>query len=86
MALGEPMSPTTDFQQGLAGRETSAPCGSYPTASSKQAFDRSRRNRNPNWSLRDIEVVAAMAHPAGFSKPVITAMPANNLSVVFRQV
>ena len=56
------------------------------TAPSNQAFDRSLRNRNPNWGLRDLEVVAATAQSAGFSGPVITEMPANNLSVVFRRI
>jgi hypothetical protein len=56
------------------------------TAPSNQAFDQSLRNRNPNWGLRDLEAVAAMAHSVGFSRPVITEMPANNLSVVFRRV
>jgi Protein of unknown function (DUF938) len=56
------------------------------TAPSNQAFDRSLRDRNPNWGLRDLEVVAATAQSAGFSRPFITEMPANNLSVVFRRV
>ena len=56
------------------------------TAPSNQAFDRSLRDRDPNWVLRDLEAVAAIAHSAGFTEPVITAMPANNLSVVFRRV
>ena len=56
------------------------------TAPSNQTFDRSLRDRNPNWGLRDLEVVAATAQSAGFSRPVITEMPANNLSVVFRRV
>jgi hypothetical protein len=56
------------------------------TAPSNQAFDRSLRDRNPNWGLRDLEAVAAMAQFAGFSAPVITEMPANNLSVVFRRM
>jgi hypothetical protein len=57
----------------------------FKTAPSNQAFDRSLRNRNLNWGLRDLEAVAAMAHSFGFSAPVITEMPANNLSVVFRR-
>src|ERR1700722_14949672 len=56
------------------------------TAPSNQAFDRSLRDRNPNWGLRDLEAVAAMAQFAGFSAPAITEMPANNLSVVFRRM
>ncbi len=56
------------------------------TAPSNQAFDRSLRDRNSTWGLRDLEAVAAMARSVGFSVPVITEMPANNLSVVFRRM
>jgi hypothetical protein len=55
------------------------------TAPSNQAFDRSLRDRNPAWGLRNLEAVAAIVQSAGFSAPVITEMPANNLSVVFRR-
>ena len=58
----------------------------FETAPSNQAFDQSLRDRDPNWGLRDLEAVAAMAQSVGFSAPVITEMPANNLSVVFRRV
>jgi hypothetical protein len=57
----------------------------FATAPSNQAFDRSLRDRNPNWGLRDLEAVAAIAQSVGFSAPVITEMPANNLSVVFHR-
>jgi hypothetical protein len=56
------------------------------TAPSNQAFDRSLRDRYPNWGLRDLEAVASTARSAGSSAPVITEMPANNLSVVFRRM
>ena len=56
----------------------------FAMAPSNQAFDQSLRDRDPNWGLRDLEAVAAMAQSVGFSAPVITEMPANNLSVVFR--
>jgi hypothetical protein len=56
-----------------------------PTAPSNEAFDRSLRSRDPTWGLRDLEAVAALAAAAGFSGPVVTEMPANNLSVVFRR-
>jgi Protein of unknown function (DUF938) len=56
------------------------------TAPSNEAFDQSLRDRDPSWGLRDLEAVAALAQSAGFSKPVITEMPANNLSVVFRRM
>jgi hypothetical protein len=55
-------------------------------APSNQAFDRSLRDRNPTWGLRALEAVAATAQFAGFSAPIVTEMPANNLSVVFRRV
>ena len=58
----------------------------FATTPSNQAFDRSLRDRNPTWGLRDLKAVAAMAQSVGFSAPVITEMPANNLSVVFRRM
>jgi hypothetical protein len=58
----------------------------FAAAPSNQAFDRSLRDRNPTWGLRDLETVAAIAQSVGFSVPVITEMPANNLSVVFRRM
>ena len=53
---------------------------------SNQAFDRSLRDHNPHWGLRDLEAVAAMAQSVGFLAPVVTEMPTNNLSVVFRRM
>ena len=58
----------------------------FETVPSNQAFDRSLGNHNPAWGLRDLEAVAAMAQSVGFSIPIITEMPANNLSVVFRRM
>ena len=60
--------------------------GGVHTSASNEGFDRSLRDRDPNWGVRDLEAVAELARSAGFSGPVITAMPANNLSVVFRRV
>ncbi len=57
----------------------------FATAPSNQAFDRSLRDREPTWGLRDLEAVAAVAQFVGFSAPTITEMPANNLSMVFRR-
>lgn len=56
------------------------------TAPSNEAFDESLKSRNPEWGLRDLAAVAALARDARFSAPVITEMPANNLSVVFRRM
>jgi SAM-dependent methyltransferase len=53
------------------------------TAPSNEAFDDSLKARHPEWGLRDLEAVAALARDHGFSTPAVTEMPANNLSVVF---
>jgi SAM-dependent methyltransferase len=56
------------------------------TAPSNEAFDRDfLRARNPEWGVRDLEAVAALAAEAGFAPPFIEEMPANNLSVVFQR-
>jgi hypothetical protein len=57
----------------------------FATAPSNEAFAQNLRDRNPTWGLRDLEAVAAIAQPVGFSAPTVTEMPANNLSVVFRR-
>lgn len=54
------------------------------TAPSNEAFDRSLRDRDPAWGVRDIEAVSGLA-AADFTGPEITEMPANNLSLVFRR-
>ncbi|MCP4563928.1 MAG: DUF938 domain-containing protein [Bosea sp.] len=56
-----------------------------PLAASNAVFDDSLRRRNPKWGLRELEAVAELARTAGFGEPQVTAMPANNLSVVFRK-
>jgi len=58
----------------------------FATAPTNQAFDRSLRDRNATWGLRDLDAVAAAAQSVGFSVPTITEMPVNNLSVVFRRI
>jgi SAM-dependent methyltransferase len=55
------------------------------TAPSNQAFDASLRAQNPEWGVRDLEAVAALAAAAGFDAPQIVPMPANNLSLIFRR-
>ena len=59
--------------------------GGVHTAPSNEAFDRDLRGRDPAWGVRDLEAVAALAEATGFAEPAITAMPANNLSLVFRR-
>lgn len=55
------------------------------TAPSNAAFDRSLRMQNPDWGVRDLEAVAALAASHGFAAPIVEAMPANNLSLIFRK-
>ena len=55
------------------------------TAPSNEAFDASLKARDPDWGLRDLEAVAAEAAKHGFRLESVTAMPANNLSVVLKK-
>jgi hypothetical protein len=56
------------------------------TAPSNEAFDRQLRAQNAEWGVRDLEEVARVATEAGFGLTETVAMPANNLSLVFRRV
>jgi hypothetical protein len=58
---------------------------SVPTAPSNEAFDADLRRRDPRWGLRDLGAVAACAEAHGLALARTAAMPANNLSVVFRR-
>jgi hypothetical protein len=55
------------------------------TAPSNAAFDASLRARNAAWGVRDVSDVDALARLHGFALQVTLAMPANNLSVVWRR-
>ena len=55
------------------------------TAPSNAAFDRSLRARDASWGVRDLEAVAALARTHGFTAPIVEAMPANNLSLIFKK-
>jgi hypothetical protein len=55
------------------------------TAPSNAAFDDSLKARDPAWGVRDLDEVAALAGRHGFALQRTVAMPANNLSVVFRR-
>jgi SAM-dependent methyltransferase len=59
--------------------------GGAHTAPSNQAFDLSLKARNPQWGVRDLEQVAAVAEAQGFTLLERIAMPANNFSLVFRR-
>jgi SAM-dependent methyltransferase len=55
------------------------------TAPSNAAFDESLRARNREWGVRDLDEVAVLASRHGLALEERVAMPANNLSVVFRR-
>jgi len=60
--------------------------GGRHTAPSNQAFDEDLRRRNSDWGIRDLTDVSVLAQRHGFAAPETIEMPANNLSVIFRQV
>ncbi len=55
-------------------------------APSNEAFDRSLRLSNPDWGIRDLEAVEAIAQQHSLRLDQVIAMPANNLSLVFRRI
>jgi len=54
------------------------------TAESNRRFDLDLRARNHDWGVRDLVEVTGMATRCGLSLDEAVSMPANNLSVVFR--
>jgi SAM-dependent methyltransferase len=56
------------------------------TAPSNAEFDSSLHVQDVQWGVRDIEAVTEIASAVGFAAPVVEAMPANNLSVIFRRL
>jgi SAM-dependent methyltransferase len=59
--------------------------GGAHTGAGNAAFDADLRARDPSWGIRDLDEIAALASRHGFLAPERIAMPANNLSVVFRR-
>lgn len=55
------------------------------TAVSNRAFDAGLRARDAAWGLRAREAVDALAQRLGFSRSARYAMPANNLTLVYRR-
>jgi hypothetical protein len=55
----------------------------FPTAPTNEAFDRSLRERDPAWGLREVETLEAEASLLGLRLERLVAMPANNLTLVF---
>ena len=57
--------------------------GGKHTAVSNAAFDRSLREGNPEWGVRDIEALGELAASAGLRLVDVAEMPANNLTLAF---
>lgn len=55
------------------------------TASSNLDFDRSLKDRDTRWGLRDLASVSALAAQHSLTLDRVIEMPANNLSVIFRK-
>lgn len=76
----------------VLGRDGGAPLvlygpfrvGGAHTAPSNEAFDQSLRSRDASWGVRDLDEVTACAAAHGLVHDETIAMPANNLSVVYR--
>jgi SAM-dependent methyltransferase len=58
--------------------------GGRHTAASNAAFDRTLKARDPRFGVRDLGNVDAEASARGFSLDHVVAMPANNLTLIFR--
>ncbi|GMT33559.1 hypothetical protein PFISCL1PPCAC_24856 [Pristionchus fissidentatus] len=52
---------------------------------SNRAFDRSLREQNPNWGLRDTALLRNLGNSAGLIMENEHEMPANNLTLVFKR-
>ena len=59
--------------------------GDEPLVASNAEFDADLRDRNPAWGIRDLDAVAQAAKQQGLALDRVIAMPANNLTVVFRR-
>jgi len=58
--------------------------GGRHTAPSNAAFDESLQAQNPEWGVRELDEVVAVAQEQRLSLVNTYAMPANNLSVIFQ--
>jgi hypothetical protein len=59
--------------------------GGEHTAPSNAAFDADLRRRDPQWGVRDLDEVVALARSHSLELAEIVAMPANNLTVVLQR-
>jgi SAM-dependent methyltransferase len=57
----------------------------HHTAPSNEAFDADLRGRNSEWGVRNLEDVEQHARTSALALGEVVAMPANNLSLVFRR-
>lgn len=55
------------------------------TAPSNESFDRSLRDLNPLWGVKDLEEIIATAAARNLTLQQVIAMPANNLSIIFNR-
>jgi len=55
------------------------------TAESNEAFDRSLREQNSEWGVRDIDDVRDVAEEHGMMLAEIEPMPANNMTLIFER-
>jgi hypothetical protein len=60
--------------------------GGQHTAPSNASFDAGLRAENPDWGVRDLDEVAALARAAGLGPAQVTRMPSNNLLVAFARL
>lgn len=58
--------------------------GGVHTSPSNEMFDQSLQTRDPAWGIRDLETIIELAGNNGLMHTETIAMPANNLSVIFR--
>jgi hypothetical protein len=55
------------------------------TAASNMEFDRSLKERNPEWGLRNVADMDKVAAEFGFKRTTRVEMPANNLMLIYRR-
>jgi SAM-dependent methyltransferase len=60
--------------------------GGEHTGAGNAGFDARLQAENPDWGVRDLDEVAALAAAAGFGPAQVTRMPSNNLMVAFVRV
>lgn len=59
--------------------------GGRHTGEGNVRFDAELRATDPDWGVRDLDEVSALAARAGFGPPAVTVMPANNRLVTWRR-